>query len=878
MMLEVALLPAAALLGTAVGVMAARRRQAPGAPALAVLALGAVVWSVAMAVRLGALNLESAVFWHKIELLGMAPFGPATLLFALAYVGLDRFVTARNVLLLSIVPVITVVLGWTNELHGLLWRDQRLEIVAGVPTLAETGSLWWWADTVYVYLLMILGLLVLAGTFARAPRLYQRQALGLVLAVALPLLGDLTYLTGVSRVNPAPMAFSLSALVLFVSFYRHGLLDVIPFAHRLVVEQISEGLIVVDDTGRVVGMNPAAWEATGLAVSDVIGRRVEESFAPLPHLLAIVTQEAGAATVPSEWQAGPAAGVFEVQRRDLRDHRGRCRGRVHIMRDITRRKRIEEELLEAKAELESRMVDRTIKLRRAHEELVRQKRRSDYLMDLSPAVMYTADAAPDHDVIYMSENALQRLGYPASAFVTDQGFWERHVHPDDRNVYKDMDAVFERGHHLVDYRLRGPDGVYRWIRDSMTLARSHDGTPLEIVGILEDVSEQRRVEERSRQSQRMEAVGLLAGGIAHDFNNFLTAILGFSDMLADNLDEGDSRREDALEIRHVAQRAAALTRQLLAFSRRQVMRPQVVDLNDVVRSFEPILGRLVGEHIEVDVRLEEQLPLVDADPSQIEQVFMNLAVNARDAMPRGGRLTLETSSVWVSAGHPIAQEGLPTGRYVRATVADTGTGMDEYTRDHLFEPFFTTKGEAGTGLGLATVFGIVSQSGGAVRVDSQPGRGSLFQIFLPLTTSEAGLRSQLEQRTLTAGVGSILVVEDEETVRSLTTRALRQQGYTVFEAGDGAEALEILKVCGGVDLILSDVVMPRMGGRELVECLAAQANDARLLLMSGYAGTELTDRGGLPPGVEFIDKPFSPADLVGKIASILGPGRAMPAA
>ena len=878
MMLEAALLLAAALLGTAVGVMAVRRRQAPGALALGMLAFGAVVWSVATAARLGALDLESAVFWYKVELLGMAPFGPATLLFALAYVGSDRLVTARNVVLLSIVPVVTLLLGWTNELHGLLWRGLELEVVANVPTLVVTGTLWWWTDTAYVYLLMVLALLILADTFARAPRLHQRQALGLVLAVTLPLLADLTYLTGVSHVNPAPMAFSLSALVLFVSFYRHRFLDVIPIAHRLVVEQMGEGLIVVDDTGRVAEMNPAAHEATGLAISDVIGRHVEESFAPVSDLRAILTQEAEAAAGPPEWQAGPGASVFEVHRRDLRGRRGRCRGRVHIMRDITRRKRIEDELLEAKAELESRMVDRTLKLGIAHEELVKQQRRSDYLMDLSPAVMYTAEANAPYDLTYMGANALQRLGYPASAFLADQDFWERHVHPNDRHAYDDMTAVFEKGKHLVDYQLRGPDGAYRWIRDSMTLARSHKGTPLEIVGILEDVTEQRGNEERSRQSQRMEAVGLLAGGVAHDFNNFLTAILGFSDMLAGDLDDDDPRRADALEIRNVAQRAAALTRQLLAFSRRQVMRPKVVDLNDVVRGLEPILGRLVGEHIEVNVRLEERLPLVEADPSQIEQVFMNLTVNARDAMPRGGRLTLETSSVWVSADHPIAHEGLPVGRYVRATVADTGVGMDERTRAHVFEPFFTTKGEAGTGLGLATVFGIVSQSGGGIRVDSHEGRGALFQVFLPLSMGEVIPEAPLEQRTPNAGVGRIMVVEDEAAVRGLATRTLRQQGYTVIEAADGEEALEILKECGEVDLILSDVVMPRMGGRELVECLAAQSHDAHLLLMSGYAGTGLTERGGLPPGVEFIDKPFSPADLVGKIDSILGPGRAVPVA
>ncbi len=874
---EVALLLAAGLLGMVVGLMAVRRRQAPGAVALAMLAFGAVVWSVATAGRIGALNLENATLWYRFELVGMAPFGPAALLFVLSYVGLERFVTPRNTLLLSIVPVITLVLAWTSGLHGLLWRSLDLQMVAGVPTLLVEGALWWWADTAYTYLLLALSFLIFARTFARAPRVHRRQAFGLLLAVVLPLLGDLTYIAGVTRVNPAPMAFSLSALALFVSFYRHGLLDVVPIAHGLVVEQMGEGLIVVDDRGRVVDMNPAARAATGSALEDVVGRCLKDCFAAAPRLLAILTQDGEAEAALPEWQAAPGASVFEVHRRDLRDHHGKSRGMVYIMRDVTRRKRVEDELLEAKAELESRMIDRTLKLRMAHEELVTQQRRSDYLMDLSPAVMYTADASAFHDLTYMGANASERLGYSASTFLADQGFLERHVHPDDRAGFDDLSAVFDRGSRLVDYRLRGPDGAYRWIRDSMILARGHDGTPLEIVGILEDVTEQKESEERSRQSQRMEAVGLLAGGVAHDFNNFLTAILGFSEMLADDLDEDDPRREDALEIRNVARRAAALTRQLLAFSRRQVMRPQLVDLNEAVRGLEPILGRLVGEHIELCMKLDEHLPLVEADPSQIEQVFMNLTVNARDAMPRGGRLTLETSSVWVSADHPIAQEGLPVGRYVRATVADTGVGMDERTRSHVFEPFFTTKGDAGTGLGLATVFGIVTQSGGGIRVDSREGRGAVFQVFLPICMGEVTPEDLREPRTLGAAAGSIMVVEDEAAVRGLATRALRQQGYTVIEAGNGAEALEILDHCGAVDLILSDVVMPRMGGRELVECLAAQAHDAHLLLMSGYAGTGLTDRGGLPPGVEFIDKPFSPADLVEKIDSILAPRRAAPA-
>jgi PAS domain S-box-containing protein len=387
-----------------------------------------------------------------------------------------------------------------------------------------------------------------------------------------------------------------------------------------------------------------------------------------------------------------------------------------------------------------------------------------------------------------------------------------------------------------------------------------------------ELAERKQLEEQLRQSQKMEAVGQLAGGVAHDFNNLLTIITGHTQLLLEHLTPGNGLRGYVTEIQKAGDRAASLTRQLLAFSRQQVLQPQVLDLNSIVANIHKLLRRLIGEDIDLVAVPRNDLGRVKADPGQLEQVIMNLAVNARDAMPQGGKLTIETANVDLDETYARGHVGVTPGPYVMLAVSDTGIGMDAATRAHMFEPFFTTKEKGkGTGLGLATIYGIVKQSGGNVWVYSELGRGTTFKIYLPRV--EEALKP-IERSSARHGVGrgseTVLIVEDEGAVRSLVRGVLEENGYTVLEAGGGEEALVIsARHAGRIDLILTDVVMPHMSGRELAERLASLRPEAKVLYMSGYTDDAIVRHGALAVGTAYLQKPFTPSALVCKIREVL---------
>ena len=387
-------------------------------------------------------------------------------------------------------------------------------------------------------------------------------------------------------------------------------------------------------------------------------------------------------------------------------------------------------------------------------------------------------------------------------------------------------------------------------------------------GIVENVAERRALEDQLRQSQKMEAVGQLAGGIAHDFNNLLEVIMGYSDLLVESLPPEGPHRRQAEEIYKAGKRAAGLTRQLLAFSRKQVLQPRVLDLNAIVTDLTKLLRRTIGEHIEFAARLSPALGRVKADPNQLEQILMNLAVNARDAMPHGGSLQLETSNVTVDEAFAQQHTGLRPGDYVLLAVADTGSGMDLKVQARVFEPFFTTKEKGkGTGLGLATVYGIVKQSDGYIAVESAPGQGTRFRIYLPRVEAPATAPAQPEKPAAAAGSETILLVEDEESVRRLARAFLENRGYKVLEARDGPHAVEICEQrTVPIHLMVTDVVMPKMGGRELAQRVAPIRPEMKVLFVSGYTGDSLVLPG---PHAAFLEKPFGPGDLVKKVRQIL---------
>ncbi len=396
---------------------------------------------------------------------------------------------------------------------------------------------------------------------------------------------------------------------------------------------------------------------------------------------------------------------------------------------------------------------------------------------------------------------------------------------------------------------------------------------------LEDITERRRAEEvlrkseeQLRQWQKVEAIGRLAGGVAHDFNNLLMTIKGCSELLLGEFDEHDLRREEVEEIRKAAERATSLTRQLLAFGRRQVLLPQVLNLNDIVENMNRMLSRLIGEDIQLLTVLGPDLWPVKVDPGQIEQVLMNLAVNGRDAMPRGGKLTIETANKELDEDYARRHVAVKPGAYVLLAVSDNGCGMDKETQSHLFEPFFTTKEQGkGTGLGLSTVYGIIKQSGGNIWVYSELGQGTSFKIYLPTVEEEVETyKTAALFSPPPGGTETILLVEDEEAVRTMISKVLQSGGYTVLEAQHGVEALRVCKKHSGpIHLMISDVVMPQMSGRELAGRLALRRPEMRVLYISGYPDNAIVHHGVLETGTAFLQKPFTLNALEYKVREVL---------
>jgi hypothetical protein len=482
--------------------------------------------------------------------------------------------------------------------------------------------------------------------------------------------------------------------------------------------------------------------------------------------------------------------------------------------------------------------------------------------------------AADGTIVYGSPATTRLLGYDLAEFVGRNAM--EFIHPDDRAaVLLRLEEVTARprGRLHIAARVRHKNGNWRNLEGVLTNLLD-DPTVAAIVNNYRDVTDRRILEEQIMLSQKMEAIGRLAGGVAHDFNNILTAIGGYADLLMADLPADDRRRRDVEEIHQAAQRAASLTQQLLAFSRRQVLQPKVINLNTLVPDIEKMLRRLIGEDILFATVLHPRLGNVRADPGQLEQVIVNLAVNARDAMPKGGRLTLETRNVELDESYAADHPDVKPGRYVMLAVTDTGIGMDEETKARIFEPFFTTKVRGkGTGLGLATAYGIVQQTGGHIWPYSEPGKGTTMRVYLPRVDEPADpVERAGEVAPAHGGTETILLVEDEAPVRSVTRQLLERNGYTVLEAADGATAVSLVDGAAGgthVDLLLTDVIMPGMSGRDLATQLKTRRPELRVLFMSGYTDDAVVRHGMLEPGLAYLEKPFRPATLLRKVREVL---------
>jgi PAS domain S-box-containing protein len=637
------------------------------------------------------------------------------------------------------------------------------------------------------------------------------------------------------------------------------------------------GILAVEPSGRVFFANRQAEVALGIPHADLIGlealprgwelrqadgsplreedratRRVLAGGEPVQDARFVLT-----------WPGGPPR-QLSINAAPLRNAVGVITAVVLSVQDRTDREAVQRELRE----------------------------REDQLRNITAAVpgvvyQYVVHRDGTEAFTYVSARAEELLGTTAAEVLRDaQSAW-RSMDPEDRRTMQAQFGLAAAGRlpWSFDFRVRRRDGKVRWLRDIATAVEA-EGPPRTIwSGVIVDITEQKQMQEQLLQSQKMDSLGRLAGGVAHDFNNLLTIIRGYADVLLAELPEGDARHGEVGEIRYAADRATSLTRQLLAVSRRQVLVPTEVDLNALVGEMERMLLRVIGEHIRIVAVHGEELGPVRADPGQLEQVLLNLSVNARDAMPDGGILTIETRARTVRAGAPEPElRGVPAGEYVELCVSDTGVGMDADTVAKVFEPFFTTKPVGkGTGLGLSTVYGIVQQSNGAITLESTPGKGTRVHVFLPRVASrgeaDGAAVDEAAQRPVSERRGTVLVVEDDERVRQLTCRVLEQYGYGVIEARDGTEALALLDAATRrIDAVVSDVLMPGMHGRELVGRLRLRRPDLPVVLLSGYTGDEVSREVRGQPLMAFLQKPFAPQDLVAALEDLRSVAPAKPPA
>jgi len=545
------------------------------------------------------------------------------------------------------------------------------------------------------------------------------------------------------------------------------------------------------------------------------------------------------------------------------------------------------EVLDHQRNLEHRVTERTLELSAANARLMQEivdRKNSEIrlreaetkyrtVVEQLPAITYTAEFGPEGKWTYVSPQILTILGFSIAEWQADPTLWQKQMHPEDREKALAAEEASRKNGlpFSVEYRMHARDGRVVWFANRGVVLCDTTGKTCSVHGVMLDMTDRKRLEQQFLQAQKVEAVGRLAGGVAHDFNNILTAILGYSELIIRRVNPGDPIRVNSEQIQKAADRAASLTRQLLAFSRKQLLEPKLFNLNDVIIDLEKMLRRLIGEDVQFISMLGPYRTTVKADPAQIEQVIMNLVVNARDAMPNGGTLTLKTGHVTIDIAAATLQVVAP-GNYVTFSVTDTGIGMTDEIKAHIFEPFFTTKPVgAGTGLGLATCFGIIKQSNGHILVESEPNKGSTFTVYLPaIDTKLAAVELVMVETATPRGTERILLVEDEPAIRELAALELRELGYAVHVAADGEEALEVLHATGEpVELLVTDVVMPKMGGAELADALRRQYRDTRVLFTSGYTADTIGRHGVLDEGISFLRKPFTSQTLARKVREVL---------
>jgi PAS domain S-box-containing protein len=834
-------------------------------PYAAIMLLGGL-WGLASTLQLASASLTGKVAWERLHFLSTAIMPVVLFRIVLESRGRSRWAAPWPFAAFLLEPAFIVAVALSGWGGRLFMSGFEMEASGVYPVLDMLRGPLYWVHVIYTYVLLTGSLFLLSSWARDSLPPFRRQARHVLGAILLPIAVDVLFHFGITPVNGVeytPAAMTVTGVLAALALFRFRMQDIIPIASRLIVRTMRELTLVVDANDHLVDFNPSAREIMGLDPRRLTGRPLSDLPTPWDSVFAPfkgVPSTRETVRVPLRW------GVrwYHLSVSTPLDESGSPVGRLFVLHDVTERKEIEESLRESEEKFRG-FVEESVEAIMLIDEEGR-------IIEFNPGAERMTGLHRD-DVLGMKMWRLMSITAPPDKRGPEYG----------ERMEAGFRAALRSGatdmlNQPIEDSLVRPDGERRHFRQYVFPIRTPRGFRLGSVS--HDITEAKEAEEalaRSReqlqQALKMEAIGRLAGGIAHDFNNLLTVIGGYCELVEGALADGTAMKDQVREISRAARRATELTAQLLAFGRKQVMQLRVVAVNELVANMEKMLARVIGEDIRLVTSLHPDAGYVRVDPGRLEQVIMNLAVNARDAMSGGGTLAIETRNSTLDDGHVGERPDLRRGSYVKLSISDTGTGMDTATRERIFEPFFTTKPVGkGTGLGLPTAYGIVTQSDGHIFCDSEPGKGSTFSIYLPRVPDGRASLGAAAAVTAEAAQGreTILLVEDDATVRAFTRSLLSSKGYTVIEAPDGEEALaEITAERAGIDLLVTDVVMPRMSGPELARAVRASCPDLRVLFVSGYAESAFTDRDGLGPRQAFVQKPFSSTDFLSKIRQML---------
>lgn len=786
-------------------------------------------------------SLERMYFWNHIQYIGLPFLVPLWLLVALVYSGIASRLPRILAGALFIIPALTFIFRHTNYYHHFFYTGYWLKDFKGFDVMYLHRGAWYWVNMTYMTLGLLLATAIYLKRFREDAR-GERKGYALLLSASLlPYIGQILIAVDFmgGGIDYAALIFPVSLVMVFYAITRHDALAIKTLARGTVFDNNREVMMLFDRGNRLVDCNRSAFN---LFPQLAEAHHLQPDKELFPEHPTIVEMFEGNTDSDRERTVSIDGRYYEARLSVIKNSDGRFAARLLSFRDMTQRKQTEEERTRLMAAIEQA------------EEIV-------MIVDMEANIQYV-NPAFEKITGYSREEAIGRNPRFLQSGKHDPEFYHK--------LWNTITSGTTWRGRMVN---KTKDGSFYTEEAAISPVQNSEGRTVNYVAVKRDITEHLQMTEHLQHAQRLESVGRLAGGVAHDFNNILTGINGFTRFAIETLPDDSEVREDLQEVVKLAGRAEELTRQLLAFSRRQPLQTQVINLNSLAEEMSRILQRLIGENIELDIITADDLRDVEVDPSQIEHVLINLAINARDAMPEGGRLSIETMNVLLDNEYANARNGVSPGEYVMLAISDNGEGMSAEVQRKIFEPFYTTKSPGeGSGLGLAMVYGIVKQHGGNIWVYSEPGAGATFKIFLPATKADAPeYIKPLEESELSAGgTETIMVVEDEKDVCDVVGRMLESCGYTVVKAASPAEAGRILEARGAeIDLLLTDVVLPERNGRRFYEEARSRHPHLRVLYMSGYTDNAIVVDGILSPDALFIQKPFAKETLILKVREAL---------